>query len=200
MSDNLEIPKTVNEGERLIINGDRQFTVVRESTYSYSSNRSIKLNEDGVSAPFFKSDTTHVLKIPVENPRHGESKHDGPTLLTHKMDYSGMRRSVWEDPVRVESIEFPTREATAEFHEAEEGDEILWNDRKRPLQVTNVAHKNTGKTVVKAEGDWDGAAQYRLVLRKGEAIGRVERLQMNHSTGYRKFYKDADLEGVSLNP
>lgn len=225
MYDPTEVPTNLCEDEQLKINGDK-YTVIRmqDRSYSQASKKvvTMRLSKVGQKAPGYKNSITHMLRAVSELERYTEPFEDEErTVIKEKL--SAGRGSFsspdWDDEVPVESIECVTRENTRDLCDVQEGDEIRWNGRSKPLVVedtktVDVTMKYSDDvrgqvTIVEAEGDWDNSARYKLkrysddmsaYIRDKERGGdqaRVERLQTS-SRGALKFLKDEDLTSVTI--
>lgn len=225
MYDPTDVPTNLCEDEQLKVNGETYTVIgVLNSSYAHASKRvvTMRLSKVGESAPGYKNRTTHMLRAVSELERYTEPFEDEErTVIKQKL--SAGRGSFsspdWDDEVPVETLECVTRENTRPLTEVQEGDEIRWNGRSKPLVVQEAKTVDvTAKygddvkgqvTIVKAEGDWENAATYKLkrysddisaYTRDNERGGdqaRVERLQTS-SRGARKFLKDNDLTSVTI--
>lgn len=89
---------------------------------------------------------------------------------------------------------------TSQLLDVGEGDLITFNDRGKPVRVTDVSETEDGRICVECEGTWENAARYRLYRStdpSDESLSRVERPQIS-SDGTKKFLKDGDLGTVTI--
>jgi hypothetical protein len=223
MYDPTDVPTNLCEDEQLKVNGDTYTVIgVRNNSYAHASKRTvtIRLSKVGKSAPGYKNRTTHILSAVSEADYTEPFEDEERTVIKEKLSSgrSSFSSPDWGDEVSVETLECVTRENTRALTEVQEGDEICWNGRSKPLIVQEAETVDvTAKygddvrgqvTTVEAEGDWENAATYKLkrysddmsaYTRDNELGGdqaRVERLQKSGRAV--KFIKDDDLENVEI--
>lgn len=204
MIDYEDIPQNVCEGEPIVVDGQRG-TVVRDIEkrryYDYHSTEANKgkrlvVNLGGYSAP---GGVSHAINIKRYDDR------DEAVVKKHEYDSGGgfMPKSTWTNETEVEEIHFPWRGQTKPLLYVSEGDRIRFNGRSKAVEVVSV-HDGNDAFSARVEGDWDGAATYKLTRywddtssRKIDEPARVERYKRS-SAGGKRFLKDANLRSVTI--